>query len=342
MSLSAFIGRLFLSIRATIAIMHILRVLSLCLLLSLLGAPETLAQKWPERPVRLVVPYPAGGGTDTVARVIAQKLGDKLGQRFVVENRSGASGSVGAQAVAKSEPDGYTLLVGSPAEVALNPNLFKDLAYDPLIDLTPVTLLAWTPLILAAHPSFEASNATELIGLARKRQVDYSSPGIGSSHHLTGELINKLHGTKLVHVPYRGANPAVADAVGGQVKLTISGMPPVVGFLQSHALKAIAVASRQRSPRFPDIPPLAETPGFEEFDFTNWFGLLGRAGTPPAVLEQLYKTSTEALHDAQVREILITQAAEPVGNTPEEFRDFIRAEAAKYAKVVQLTGVSLK
>ncbi len=322
--------------------MHILRVLSLCLLLSLLGAPEILAQKWPERPVKLVVPYPAGGGTDTVARVMAQKLGDKLGQRFVVENRSGASGSVGAQVVAKAEPDGYTLLVGSPAEVALNPNLFKDLPYDPLVDLTPVTLLAWTPLILAAHPSFEASNATELIALARKRQVDYSSPGIGSSHHLTGELINQLHGTKLVHVPYRGANPAVADAVGGQVKLTISGMPPVVGFLQSHALKAIAVASRQRSPRFPDIPPLAETPGFEEFDFTNWFGLLGRTRTPPTILEQLYKASVEALRDAQVREILITQAAEPVGNMPEEFRDFIRAEAAKYAKVVQLTGVSLK
>ena len=322
--------------------MHVLRVLSLCLLFAPLGTSISLAQKWPERPVRLVVPYPAGGGTDTVARVMAQKLGDKLGQRFLVENRSGASGNVGAQTVAKAEPDGYTLLVGSPAEVALNPNLFKDLAFDPLVDLTPVTLLAWTPLILAAHPSFEASNATELIALARKRQVDYSSPGIGSSHHLTGELINKLHATRLLHVPYRGASPAVADAVGGQVKLTVSGMPPVVGFLQSHALKAIAVASRQRSPRFPDIPALAETPGFEEFDFTNWFGLLARTGTPPGILEQLYKASTEALHDNQVREILIAQAAEPVGNALEEFRGFIRSEATKYAKVVQLTGVSIK
>jgi tripartite-type tricarboxylate transporter receptor subunit TctC len=322
--------------------MHILRVLSLGLLLSLLGAPEGIAQKWPERPVKLVVPYPAGGGTDTVARVMAQKLGDKLGQRFVVENRAGASGSVGAQAVAKAEPDGYTLLVGSPAEVALNQNLFKDLPFDPLTDLTPITLLAWTPLILAAHPSFAASNATELVALARKGQVDYSSPGIGSSHHLTGELINKVQSTHLLHVPYRGAGPAVADAVAGQVKLTISGMPPVVGFLQSHALKAVAVASRQRSPRFPDIPALAETPGFGEFDFTNWFGLLARTGTPPAILQQLYETSTEILRDPQVREILVTQAAEPVGNTPQQFRDFIRAEAAKYAKVVQLTGVSIK
>jgi tripartite-type tricarboxylate transporter receptor subunit TctC len=322
--------------------MRLLRVPALCLLLLICGLSASVAQKWPDRPVRLIVPYPAGGGTDIVARVMAQKLGDRLGQRFIVENRSGASGNVGAQAVAKAEPDGYTLLVGSPAEVALNPNLFKDLPFDPLNDLVPVTLLAWTPLILAAHPSFTASNATELVALARRDQVDYSSPGIGSSHHLTGEMINKLQGTRLVHVPYRGAGPAVADAVGGQVKLTISGMPPVVGFLQSHALKAIAVASRQRSPRFPDIPALAETPGFEEFDFTNWFGLLARSGTSPAILEQLYKNSTQALEDGQVREILTGQAAEPVGNTPEQFRDFIRAEAAKYAKVVQLTGVSLK
>jgi tripartite-type tricarboxylate transporter receptor subunit TctC len=292
--------------------------------------------------VKLVVPYPAGGGTDTVARVMAQKLGDKLGQRFVVENRAGASGNVGAQAVAKAEPDGYMLLVGSPAEVALNQNLFKDLPFDPVADVTPITLLAWTPLILAAHPSFEASDASSLVALARKSQVDYSSPGIGSSHHLTGELINKLQSTQLVHVPYRGASPAVADAVAGQVKLTISGMPPVVGFLQSRALKAIAVASRKRSARFPEIPALAETSGFEEFDFTNWFGLLARAGTPASILDQLYKASSEALQDSQVREILVGQAAEPVGNTPEQFRDFIRAEAAKYAKVVRLTGVAIK
>jgi tripartite-type tricarboxylate transporter receptor subunit TctC len=318
------------------------RLVPLCLSFLLFGVPASLAQKWPDRPVKLVVPYPAGGGTDTVARVMSIKLADKLGQPFVVENRTGASGNLGAQLVAKAEPDGYTLLVGSPAEVALNQNLFKDLGFDPLVDLTPITLLAWTPLILAAHPSFEASDATELVALARAREVDFSSPGVGSSHHLTGELINKVHSTHLVHVPYRGAGPAVADAVGGQVKLTISGMPPVVGFLQSHALKAIAVASRQRSPRFPDVPALAETPGFAEFDFTNWFGLLARTGTSAAILDRLYKASSEALQDGEVGEILMTQAAEPVGNTPDQFREFIRAEAAKYAKVVQLTGVSIK
>lgn len=312
------------------------------LLASWIAAGAAAAQGWPERPVRIIVPYAAGGGTDTVARVLAQKLADQFGQRFFVENRPGASGMVGAQAVAKADPDGYTLLVGSPAEIALNQNFFKDMAYDPLTDLAPVTLLAWTPLVLAAHPSFEASNAAEFVQLLQRQSVDYSTPGVGSSHHLTGEYINKVQSGKLVHVPYRGAAPAVTDAVSGQVKLTISGMPPVVPFIQSGALKAIAVTSRQRSPTFPDVPALAETKGFEDFDFTNWFGLLGPKGTPQPVLDRLHKAAVQALQEAQVKEILTTQAAEPVGNTPAEFAAFIRAEATKYARIVEVTGVRPK
>jgi tripartite-type tricarboxylate transporter receptor subunit TctC len=308
----------------------------------LLGPVGAFAQDWPQRPVRLVVPYAAGGGTDTVARVLAQKLGDAFGQRFIVENKTGASGMIGAQAVAKADADGSAFLVASPAEIALNQNLFKDIAYDPLTDLTPVTLLAWTPMVLAAHPTFAASTPSELVALARAEPVDFSSPGVGSAHHLTGEYINKLQGARLVHVPYRGAAPAVADAVGGQVKLTISGMPPVVQFLQAGKLKAIGVTSKQRSPTFPGIPALAETKGFEDFDFTNWFGLLGRAGTPQPILDKLAKAAVAALKDPQVREILQTQAAEPVGNTPAEFGQFIRAESARYAKIVQLTGIKVR
>ena len=309
-------------------------VLCVSLVMSVVSAAaEAQAESWPDRPVRVIVPFPAGGGTDTVARVMAQKVGDALGQRFVVENRPGASGTIGAAAVAKAEPDGYTLLVGSPAEIALLQHVTKDMTYDPLKDLMPVTLLAWTPLVLAAHPAFEASTPAELVALAKSKPVDFSTPGIGSSHHLSGEYINKLAGAKLVHVPYRGAAPAITDAVGGQVKLTISGMPPVVPFLQSNQLKAIAVTSKSRSPSFPNIPALAETQGFADIDFTNWFGLLVPAGTPPAVLEKLAKAATEALKDAKVREILQTQAAEPVGNTPQEFSAFIRAEAEKYGKV---------
>jgi tripartite-type tricarboxylate transporter receptor subunit TctC len=313
--------------------------IGLCLLL---GPTAASAQDWPQRPVRLVVPYPAGGGTDAVARLLAQKLGDAFGQRFVVENKTGASGMIGAQAVAKGEADGYTFLVASPAEIALNQNLFQEMAYDPLKDLSPVTLLAWTPLVLAAHPTFAASNPAELVKLARAQPVDFSSPGTGSAHHLTGEYVNKLQSTRLVHVPYRGAAPAVADVVGGQVKLTISGMPPVVQFLQAGTLKAIAVTSKRRSPTFPNIPTMAETAGFEDVDFTNWFGLLARTGTPQPILDKLAKAAVAALKDPQVRDILATQAAEPVGNTPAEFRDFIHAESAKYAKIVEITGVKVK
>ena len=300
------------------------------------------ASAWPDRPVRFIVAYAPGGGTDIIARVLAQRLGETLGQRFIVENRSGASGMVGAQLVARAEPDGYTFLVCAPAEIALNPNLFMDMSYDPLTDLTPVTLLAWTPLVLAAHPSFEASTPSELVKLGRVQPVNFSTTGIGSPHHLAGEYINKTQSTQLVHVPYRGAAPALADAVAGQVKLTISGMPPVVPFVQSGALKMIAVASKQRSSALPSIPALAETNGFEDFDFTTWFGLLARTGTPKPIIDRLAQATVAALSDSRVKEVLVTQAAQPVGDTPAQFHDFIRAEAAKYKRIVELTGVKLK
>jgi tripartite-type tricarboxylate transporter receptor subunit TctC len=308
----------------------------------LLGCASAVAQDWPTRPVHLIVPYSAGGGTDTVARVLAQKLSLSLGQQFVVENKPGASGMIGASIVAKATPDGYTRLVASPAEIALNQNLFTTMTYDPLKDLAPVTLLAWTPLILAAHPSFPASTPQELVALAKKEQVDFSTPGIGSSHHLTGEYMNYVTHGKLSHVPYRGAAPAVTDAVSGQVKLTISGMPPVVPFLKANKLKAIAVTSKKRFPLFPDIPAMSEIKGFEDFDFTNWFGLLAPAGTPQPILDKLQKASVEALKDEQVRKILESQAAVAVGNTSEEFRKFILDEAARYKKIVEITHVKIQ
>ena len=319
-----------------------MRVMGVLTAWLLLGLQFAFAQTWPDRPVRIIVAFPAGGGSDTVARVLANKLGETFSQRFFVENRPGASGMIGAQVVAKADPDGYTLLVGSPAEIALNQALFTEMAYDPEKDLAPVTLLAWTPLAIAAHPSFEASSVSEFLKLAQTRPVDFSTPGIGSAMHLTGEYINKLISAKLVHVPYRGAAPAVTDAVAGQVKLTITGMPPLVPFFQSGGLKAIAVTSKNRSPKFPDLPAMAETPGFEDFDFTNWFGLFARAGTPATILDRLHKAAVDALRDPRVQDVLKTQAAEPVGNTPVEFRQFIRAEAARYSKIVQLTGIKVK
>lgn len=313
------------------------------IVLGLLLCPAaTLAQSWPDRPVHLVVPYAAGGGTDIVARVLGERLGEALHQPFLVENKPGASGMIGAEYVAKSAPDGYTLLVASPAEIALDQNLFSRIGYDAQRDFAPITLLAWTPLVLAAHPSFPASTLPELVKLARAKTIPFSSPGTGSSHHLTGEYINKVAGTHLEHVPYRGAALAIQDAVAGQVKLTISGMPPVVPFMNSGALKAIVVASRERSPEFPNIPAMAETKGFEDFDFTNWFGLLAPANTPQAILDTLNREAIAALKTPGVRAVLKSQAAEPVGNTPEEFKQFIKDESTKYAKIVAVTGVKMQ
>jgi tripartite-type tricarboxylate transporter receptor subunit TctC len=301
-----------------------------------------LAQDWPQRPVRLIVPFAAGGGTDIVARVLAQRLGETFGQSFVVENKPGASGMIGAELVAKGEADGYTFLVASPAEIALNQHLYPTIAYDPLRDFAPITLLAWTPLVFAAHPSFPAATVAQLVDLARSRPIQCSSPGIGSAHHLVLEYINTLAGTHFEHIPYRGASPAVQDAVAGQVKLTLSGMPPVVPFLQPGALKAIGVTSRERLPIFPNIPALAENENFEHFDFTNWFGLLARTGTPQAILDRLAQAAINALQIAAVRDTLKAQAAEPVGNSPAEFGRFIAAESAKYRRIVEVTGVKIK
>lgn len=311
-------------------------ILTLCLLLTVTAS---CAQDWPQRPVHFIVPYPAGGGTDIVARVLARSLGVTFGQNFVVENKTGASGMIGAEFVAKSNADGYTFLVASPAEVALDQNLFPDIPYDPLRDFAPITLLAWTPMVLAAHPSFAASTMPELVAFASSHSVDFSSPGVGSAHQLVGEYIKALTGIRLVHVPYRGAAPAVQDAVAGHVKLTVSGMPPVVPFLRAGSLKAIAVTSQQRSPIFPDIPAMAETKGFEGFDFTNWFGLLTRVGTPGPILDKIAKATIAALQETAVRDSIRSQAAEVVGNTRTEFGQFIRAESAKYGKIVALTGI---
>jgi tripartite-type tricarboxylate transporter receptor subunit TctC len=297
--------------------------------------------QWPDRPIKFIVAYTAGGGTDILARVMAQQLGSAVGQPVVVENKPGASGMIGAQLVARSGRDGYTFLVCAPAEIVLSP-LFAGANFDPLTDLAPVSLFAWTPMLLAANPSFGASTAAEFVKRAREQTINFSTTGAGSPHHLTGEYINKTQATRLVHVPYRGAAPAISDAVSGHVPLTISGMPPVVPFLQSGALKAVAVTSKKRSTAMPNIPALAETAGFEDFDFTTWFGLLAPAGTPQPIIDKLAQASKAALADEKVKSVLGTQAAEAVGSTPGEFRDFIRAEAAKYRRIVELTGVALK
>jgi tripartite-type tricarboxylate transporter receptor subunit TctC len=300
------------------------------------------AQTWPERPVKIIVPYAAGGGTDVLARVTADRLREILGQSFVVENRPGAGGMIGADVVAKSRPDGYTLLVSSPAEIAVNPHVFKSMTYDPSRDFAPVTLLAWTPLIITAYPKLDAKNPSELIAMLKSRpgQVNYSSPGLGSLQHIAGELLNKAAGVDMRHVPYRGAAPAVQDALAGNVPLTISGMPPVTELIKSGKLQAIGVTSARRSPLLPEVPALAELgDAYKDFDISNWFGLFTPAGVPNDILQKLHQAVAKALSDPAVRQRIAEQGAEAVGNTPEEFAAFIRAESERYGRIAKLTGI---
>jgi tripartite-type tricarboxylate transporter receptor subunit TctC len=310
--------------------------------LGVMSVLNTQALAWPDRPVKLIVPYSAGGGTDLVARVTADRLGDALGQRFIVENRPGAGGMIGAEAVAKAPPDGYTLLVSSPAEIAVNQHVYRKMSYDPLKELAPVTLMAWTPLVITVHPDLKVSSPSELVALlkAKPGHFNYSSPGLGSGQHLAGEFFKKIAGVDIKHVAYRGAAPAVQDAVAGNVPITISGMPPVVELVRSEKLRAIAVTSVKRSPVLPNTPALAELgKDFADFDITNWFGLFAPAGVPAEVRRKLHQATVKALADPMVRQRIAEQGAQSVGNTPEEFAAFIRAESERYGRIAKVTEV---
>lgn len=299
------------------------------------------AQAWPSKPIRAIVPYPAGGGVDFVTRTVAQRLSEILKQPVVVENRTGASGTIGADVVAKSEPDGYTFLVASPAEVLVGPIAGQKTAYDAEKDLLPVTLIGETPLVIAAHPGLPAKSLGELIALARKEPgtLSYGSPGGGSSMHFAGESLNAIGGTDIQHIPYRGAAPAVTDLIGGQVRVGIVGMPPTVAHAKSGKLRILAVTSDKRSAAMPDVPAASETPGFREYRFTNWMGLYVPAKTPGAVVERIAAEVGRIVREPEIRAKLLAGGVEPVGNTPAEFRTFLDSERATYSKVAKARGI---
>ena len=299
------------------------------------------AQAWPSKPIRAIVPYPAGGGVDFVTRTVAQRLSEILKQPVVVENRTGASGTIGADVVAKSEPDGYTFLVASPAEVLVGPIAGQKTAYDAEKDLLPVTLIGETPLVIAAHPGLPAKSLGELIALARKEPgtLSYGSPGGGSSMHFAGESLNAIGGTDIQHIPYRGAAPAVTDLIGGQVRVGIVGMPPTVAHAKSGKLRILAVTSDKRSAAMPDVPAASETPGFREYRFTNWMGLYVPAKTPGAVVERIAAEVGRIVREPEISAKLLAGGVEPVGNTPAEFRAFLDSERATYSKVAKARGI---
>ena len=296
---------------------------------------------YPNRSVKVIVPYPPGGPTDIVARVVFQQVSESTGQPFVIENRAGAGGNLGAEAAARSPADGYTLLVATTAH-AINVSLFKNLSYDVLKDFTPITLLTQGPLVLVAHPSFAASSVKDLIALAKAKPdaLNFASSGNGQSTHLSGELFNTMAGIKLTHVPYKGSAPALNDVVAGQVPLMFDTMLSAMPFVKAGKLKALAVTSPQRSPAAPELPTVAESglPGYEVF---AWNGLLAPAGTPRAVIDRLGEEIKKAMALPQVREKFSAQGFAASWETPDQFGSFLRTEVAKWTRTVKASGATL-
>ena len=309
--------------------------------MSCLLAASVQAQPYPSKPVRVVVPYPPGGPTDIVARVLFQQVAESTGQQFVIDNRAGAGGNIGAEHVAKSPADGHTVLIGTTAH-AINMSLFKSLNYDVQKDLAPVSLLTQGPLVLVTHPQFPANSVKELIDMAKAKpgSLNFASSGNGQSTHLSAELFNSMAGTKMVHVPYKGSAPALSDLMTGQVGImfdtTLSAMP----FVRAGKLKALGVTSPQRTPAAPEVPTIAESglPGYEVF---AWNGVFVPAGTPKAIVAQLNEEIRKAMQLPQVRDKFSAQGFAASWNTPDQFGVFVRNEVDKWARTVKASGATL-
>lgn len=304
-------------------------------------ALSAAAQNYPVKPVRIVVPFPAGGGVDLTARTVGQKLTDYLGQQVVIDNRAGAAGTIGAEHVAKSAPDGYTLLVAGPGSVAVAPLLFPKLGYNPLKDLAPITMLVTMPYIIVAHPSVPAKNAAELIALAKANpgKLNMASGGAGTGQHLAGELFNVLAGIKMIHIPYKGTAPAIADIMGGHADLTFSD-PSVLPQLHAGRLKVLGVSGTKRYPPLPNVPTVNES-GLPGFDALNWYPLMAPAGTPRDLIMRLNTEAIKALNSPDVRDKLMAQGLIPAPMSPEQLGQFIREDYERWGKVIKAANVKL-
>lgn len=296
------------------------------------------AQNYPSKPVRFIVPFAAGGSTDIVARVLSAKLTELFGQSVIVDNRPGGGTVIGTESVARSAPDGHTLLV-VPAPFTINPSLLSKLPYDPLNDFTPITLINTTPLVVVVNPSVPARNIRELIALAKSKPgtLNFGSSGTGGSNHLAGELFNSMAGVKMVHVPYKGNAPALTDLVGGHVDLIFNGLTSAYPLIKSNKLRPLAVTSLQRSAVLPDMPTLDES-GLRGFVAVAWNGLAGPAKLPAEAVERMAGAVRKVLANPEMRERLKSEGSDPVGSTPAEFSNFIRDEITKWAKVIKLSG----
>ena len=297
------------------------------------------AQDYPSKPIRFILPFPPGGGTDTLARIVGQKLGDNLGQTMVLDNRPGAGANIGADIGAHSVPDGYTLTMGNVAH-AINMTLYAKPGYDLALDFAPITLLASTPNILVVHPSVQAKSVQELIALAKASpgKLNYASSGSGSSAHLAAELFKSMAGVNLTHVPYKGGGPAVTSLVGGETVVGFATAPSVLQQIKSNRLRGLAVTTSKRTAAAPEMPTIAES-GVPGYDSNTWYGALAPAKTPAPIVTRLHTEFVKIMQSADVLERMSVLGYEAMTNTPQEFAAYIKAEVAKWGKVVKATGI---
>ncbi len=321
--------------------MELLRPLAACLLLSLPLAAFAQADTFPNKPIRIVVPFPPGGATDMVARLIATKMSEKWGSPVLIDNRAGAGGNVGSDIVAKSAPDGYTLVMGVTGSHAINTSLYSKMPYDPVADFVPISQVAVVPNVIVVHPSVPASTLAELVALAKREpgKLNYASLGNGTAAHLGMEMLKSAAGIDITHVPYKGSAPAVSDLLAGQVQLMVDGLPSALPHVKAGKLRAIAVTSLHRAPTLPDLPTVAESyPGFYA---DAWSGLFAPKGTPQFVVDKLSAEVQRILRLPDVREKLAALGAEPVGSTQAEFAAHVKREIAKWAQVVKTSGAKV-
>ena len=313
------------------------------LFVAVLATSCAWAQNYPSRPVRIIVPWPPGQATDIAARVVAEKLQQQLGQPFVADNRPGAGGSIGTDAVAKAAPDGYTLLAASSGPISIMPNLQK-IPYDPLKDLQPVSLIAMAPFALVTHPSFPANNAREFVELVRASPDKYtfSSSGTGATAHLVSELFNSMAGLKARHVPYKGSAPAIADLIGGQISYTLETVASLSGHIKAGRLKVLGVTSGKRTAGLPDVPTLAEAAGIPGYDIGAWIGYAAPPGTPREITSRLAAEIGKAMQAPDLKERYLALGMDPASNTPEEMASFMRNEQQRYGSIIKNANIKVE
>ncbi|MBI1966292.1 MAG: tripartite tricarboxylate transporter substrate binding protein [Betaproteobacteria bacterium] len=319
-----------------------LLLLGMCAVLSQIAAAQTAQQSYPNKPIRMIAPSGAGGPVDVICRAISQALSEVIGQQIVVDNRVGAAGLIGTEFVSKQAPDGYTLLFGFSGPLAIVPNLNPNTPYDPLRDLVPISQVAAAPYVLLVHPSVPAKSVKQLVALAKSRpgKMNFSSGGNGVGIHMAGELFNIAAGARIVHVPYKGAAPAMTALMAGEVDMMFNGLSPALPHIRSGRLRALAVGGEKRSPLFPELPTIKES-GFI-FNTEGWYGVLAPKGTPQPVVATLHSGLIKALASPALKGLFTKLAVETIGSSPQEFTNLIRTESAQWARVIKAAGIRIK